>query len=74
MRVVGVKLPIILSKAKMQTNIENSTRISRNNRLVADTVFYNDNAGYFSVLIKYLVTKFRKSKETQVFRPKELLN
>lgn len=74
MRVGGVRLPIVLSKAKMQTAIEKSTLVSRNNRLVADTIFYNDNAGYFSVLIKYLATKLRKPKEVQRLTAQEALN
>lgn len=74
MRVDGVRLPIVLSKAKMQTDIEKATRISRNNRLVAGTVFYNDNAGYFTVLFKYLVTKLRGIKKSQVLITNPALN
>lgn len=74
MRVSGVRLPIVLSKAKMQVAIEKSTRISRNNKVVKDTVLYNDDADYITVLFKYLATKLRKPKKLQVLRPKGLLN
>lgn len=74
MRVSGARLPIVLSKAKMQVAIEKSTRISRNNKVVKDTVLYNDDADYITVLFKYLATKLRKPKKLQVLRPKGLLN
>lgn len=58
----GIKLPTVLSKAKMQTAIEDITHISRNNLLaVRDNWMYSDPAEYPLVLIKYLTTKLKQA-------------
>lgn len=58
----GIKIPTVLSKAKMQTAIEDMTHIGRNNHLaVRSNWMYSDPAEYPLVLIKYLTTKLKKA-------------